>query len=338
LLGLLEAPAKRVTLELDGVSFWEALDRLCEAAGLSCSQTYTQRGPALRLAEDAPVRPGSVYHVGRLRVQANALNYHRALPLQQRGSTFSEQLVLELAIMGEPGTGIVATFSPRLSEAWDATGRWPVDSQRGFDGSRHSGWSGFHIMVPSLYLPVPSKRGGQLTGLKGVVPVEVVVRRRNLVTVGQLSDAKGKTYWGADGTSLTIEDVSHQLYDNGAGHVQVVVSGPDGWTYDSNRVGFELVDARGRRCSSSYNYLGQQPRRQLRPDDLAWFSAAPAAGFPAPVPWSAVARAGRLTWQWTGTLSFQWSGQREAPVKLVLFSFERLRTEVPFAFHDLPLP
>jgi hypothetical protein len=42
--------------------------------------------------------------------------------------------------------------------------------------------------------------------------------------------------------------------------------------------------------------------------------------------------------RWSGQPVFQFSGKLESPAKLVFFTFDRLRTELPFTFHDLPLP
>src|SRR5262249_5621075 len=44
---LVEGPDPTITLDLDGVPFWEALGRLCEAGGL----TWSVQGPGLRLTE-----------------------------------------------------------------------------------------------------------------------------------------------------------------------------------------------------------------------------------------------------------------------------------------------
>jgi hypothetical protein len=80
--------------------------------------------------------------------------------------------------------------------------------------------------------------------------------------------------------------------------------------------------------------------REPEAEDLLWLSGAPYGTFPAQVPWAALitgsAKLNRR--RWIG--SAQWFTQDPivAPARLTLFRFDRLRTELPFEFRDLPLP
>jgi serine/threonine protein kinase/WD40 repeat protein len=330
--------AKTITLELDGVPFWQALDRLCQAAGLAYTQRPGRTGAPwqLELTEGAPVPPGAVCSAGSLHFQAHALSYRRTAGLDDTAGTMSEGLNLQVRLLGEPRAKLLTVFAPRLTQARDAAGQSLLHEPAAAAPGRVS--VSPSMLLPGLNLPMqtPGRQRGRLQDVQGVLPIEVQVRRRDLVAATDVFGARGKTFQGEDGLRLAIEDVALPRFNQE--WVRVVLTGPGNWSYDPNRLAFELVDARGQRQRSNNALLGQQPRQQLRPDDLAWFSTAPGMSFPAQPPWSAVAGAGQNpAWQWTGQVWFP-RAPRELPAKLVLYSFERRRTEVPFAFHDLPLP
>jgi WD40 repeat protein len=330
--------AKTITLELDGVPFWQSLERLCQAAGLTYSQRPGRNGAPwqLELTEGAPVPPGPVCSAGSLHFQAHALSYRRTAGLDDTAGTMSEGLNLQVRLLGEPRAKVLTMFAPRLTQARDTAGQSLLHERNAAAPGRVSVNPG--MVLPGLNLPMqaPGQPRGRLQDVQGVLPIEVQVRRRDLIAVTDVFGARGKTFQGEDRLRLTIEDVALPRFNQE--WVRVVLTGPGNWTYDPSRLAFELVDARGRRQRSNNALLGQQPRQHLRPEDLAWLGTAPGMGFPAQPPWSAIAGAGQNpAWQWTGQVWFQ-RAQRELPAKLVLYSFERRRTEVPFAFHDLPLP
>jgi serine/threonine protein kinase/WD40 repeat protein len=334
---LFGTPRKKITLELDGVPFWEALDRLCESAGLVHSRTYTVNGYALRLVKGPPAPRGRVAYAGPFRLEAKNLNYQRTLGLGSMDGVLSERLTLDVSQMGTRGNAILAMSRSRVLEARDETGqslRSTSPLSAGFFRSGNMGLP-FWEERESLSLQVPSKRGGQLKDLKGVLLVEAMVRRQDLVTVAELPRARGKTFQGANGVRITILDVRRQY---GQVSVNLTITGPAKWTFDVNRQNFELLDTQGRRHRCFNPFLGSRPRRQLRPDDLAWVGTAVCVGFPANLPWSLLASADqRTSGEWTGQIFFL-PGLNATPAGLTFFSFERVRTELPFEFHDLPLP
>jgi WD40 repeat protein len=330
-----DAPVKKITLALDGVSFWEALDRLCQNAGLVYQLSYGRNGNVLQLTEGKPVSRTRVAYLGPLRLQAESLTYQRSLGLGTKGA-LSETLNLTLSQIGEPANALGSTFAPRVVEARDAAGQsLPIPSplRPGFiTPSRPGLWNFLH----QLSLPVPSQRGGRLKDLKGVLPVQVLVRRQDLVTTTALARARGKTFHGTSGIRLTIQNVQDQF---GQFFADVTITGPANWAYDYNLQNFELVDAQGRRQRSLGHWLNQQPGREVRPNDLAGLGASPWVSFPANLPWSALAcMEWRGSRQWTGRVYFASSSAPAPAAKLVFFSFQRLQTELPFEFHDLPLP
>jgi hypothetical protein len=82
-------------------------------------------------------------------------------------------------------------------------------------------------------------------------------------------------------------------------------------------------------------------RRELEPDDLIWLSTSPQGGLPGLFFWSHFAphRPSLQRNQWQGSMQFFDLGEPFGHAdKLILYRFDRLRTELPFEFHDLPLP
>jgi hypothetical protein len=188
-----------------------------------------------------------------------------------------------------------------------------------------------------LSLKAPDHRGGTLRLLKGFLPVEVIARPRELVTVPDVNKAQGKSYRGGEGHQLHIESVRSA---NSFWNLDVRLSGPPGWQYDPNTYGLELIDAHDRVIRFRYAQFQPFQRQRPQPEDLAWLTAAPLAPSLLQVPWTALAqlRVGGQRMEWRGWVQ-QYSRQKlDAPVRLRLYRFERLKGELPFEFHDLPLP
>jgi hypothetical protein len=192
-------------------------------------------------------------------------------------------------------------------------------------------------MVP---LQAPAVRGGRLKHLKVVLPAQIVVRRQDLLTVTDLAKSGGKTYFGEQGVHLRIQEV------NGLGNVgfnvQWAVTAPASLSLDPNNLGFRLIDTRGGEHLPNNFFLNPPgPNiREAEAEDLLWLAGPPQGAFFTQIPWVALARGSRNgdRRQWNGFTQFFTPEAIAQPVKLTLFRFDRLGTELPFEFHDLPLP
>jgi hypothetical protein len=201
------------------------------------------------------------------------------------------------------------------------------------------GGSGAAFIRKTVALRPPPERGGKLKSLAGVLPVEVVVHRREIFELPDVSKAERKTFLGPDRLRLQVQSV--QQFANGQLNMEFILSSP-GQRFDQNTIWAELIDKKGRRhrVNSFWAYERSGPTRELEPDDLIGLSATPIGGLPTFLPWSILA-SGRPSLQrvpWQGNIQFFPQEQVELPLKLVLYRFDRLRTELPFEFHDLPLP
>ncbi len=108
---------KPLTLELDGVPFWEALDRLCSVAGLVWFYGG-QRGLTLTDGK-AAASEQTICYAGSFRFLARAWGVtHNLSPSLQP----AESLTLSLEAVGEPSPDLLGIGSARLVEARTTAG------------------------------------------------------------------------------------------------------------------------------------------------------------------------------------------------------------------------
>ncbi|HEV3118697.1 MAG TPA: HEAT repeat domain-containing protein [Gemmataceae bacterium] len=88
---------RKLTLDMDGVPFWEALDRVCDAAGVAVlSLTPTQA--QVQLAEGSTFRAPTAYS-GPFRMRVTGMNYYRNLTMVEPGQAGMQQAMQ----FGQPG-------------------------------------------------------------------------------------------------------------------------------------------------------------------------------------------------------------------------------------------
>jgi WD40 repeat protein len=330
---------KTVTLTLDGVPFLEALDRLCQAADLV---PFSSGPGSWTLQDGRPVPRELLAYAGPIRFQAGNMEFQRWLALQEKNQS-QDQLRLHLSLTSEPRNAGWTFAQPRAVEARDDAGRsllpdpQTANQQNGvFFPPVGVGYNNAMVL-----LQPPPVRGGTLKHLKIVLPVQIVARREDVLTVTDLAKAGGKTLFGGEGIHLKIQSVSG-LGNNGC-NVQFAVSAPAGLSLDPNNLGLRLTDARGHDHPATnffVNSFAAQTIREPEAEDLLWLSGPPQGAFLTSLPWAALARGSRNRdrRQWTGFAQFFSPEAVGQPLKLTLFRFERLRTELPFDFRDLPLP
>ncbi|HVS35519.1 MAG TPA: hypothetical protein VMS17_08055, partial [Gemmataceae bacterium] len=340
-----DAP-KNITLELDNVPFWEAIDRLCEAGDLSFGFAP---GRGLRLSDGPRAHKEIFADAGPFRVQAGQWLFNRTVTLSGKEPATTEFLNLNLMLLGDPSAAVVNLEVPSLLEAEDDGGQSRlIDRAQGAPPGYPSGIGDpgavLFGQLRTLQLKPSERRGGVLKRLKGVLPVEVMTDRRDLATAADVGKAQGKTFAGVGG-QLRVHSV--QVFANGSPGQQAAMilfsmdGGPD-WSYNAAAMSFELTDAAGLRIRPTWvnPSMGGPVRRRPGPAELAAFSAAPAAGWPAALPWAGLAlNPSPAEHGWTGNLQFMVPDNIDlSTCKLTVYRYRRVRTELPFEFHDLPLP
>jgi hypothetical protein len=318
------------SFDFDGVPFWEGLHRVSEASGTVLQQSYFG-DDVIRLsgAEQAQYVP-FVSLSGPFCLVAQGFSYGRSLqfsvlnrnlvPAQQRSS---EYLNLSLHISVEPRLPLLRVGQAKLETAQDedknslvprqgAEGHYGKRSYYDGGGYRCCGQQ-FQV---NLMRPSPSSRLVRL--LKGTLPVTVLAEQKPSIVVEDLKAAKGKRFQ-ADGVELEFEDLAEASKDvapRAAKVYQLKVSvratRPDhpaeyGWAHSlSQRL--ELLDAKGNKyVYRSYNWA-ETSATQVKGATLLFEAGAGGSEKTGP------------------------------PAKLVYYTWLQREHEVPFEFHDLPLP
>ena len=185
-------------------------------------------------------------------------------------------------------------------------------------------------------MKAPQKRGGSLQCVRGVVPVEVAAEVRTLVAIDEFTKGSGKYYPIEGGGQMRFrmaQTVNRQTA------IEVHMPSNALWAYDSSEHRFELTYAKGRR----YYLLvqGYPMYGQMRPADALLLMAGPPAAGLSAFPWPGIVlNRPPLGKQlgWIANLTFTAPEGVGPPARLTLQRVRRMKVEVPFAFHDLPLP
>ncbi len=295
-------------------------------AGLS----WSSNGRALMLSPGKAPPDKQMSYAGPFRVQAKSWTLtHNLTPQPQQDS-----LMLSLEIVSEPSPRLLSVGFPRIVEARTSAGdSLPSLSTPTFAGPLlplfpHARW---------VSLKVPPKRGGSLQVLRIALPVEVATDPRRLVVIDDLTKAAGKLYPIEGAGQLHIHTIAKT--DRGA-TIGVTLPSNALWAYDPSMYQFELTDAKGRQYSSHsaaklHDVRADAPGGWFAPDGRA-----PAAGLGA-LPWAGLVLhrppLGQIS-AWGGNLIFTARGDMGPPARLILSRVRRMKAEVSFEFHDLPLP
>jgi hypothetical protein len=240
-------------------------------------------------------------------------------------------------MLGNPRANVLSVGLPRIVEARDDAGRSRAPARTippDFEPIDRP----LLNRVKNLEFRPAAQRGGTVKNVRGVLPVEVMVQRQDLVTVADVEKAVGRTIQGNNGFRLTVKAARRTRFRI---DVQLALTVSPGWQYHAESYGIDVLDGQNfYRCSNPY--FNRAVRREARPEDLAWLGVEPSSGFPANVPWLTLAMSGNKgnvgPTQWEGVFSFPLADDAGTDLKLVFYGFERAWTEVPFEFHDLPLP
>jgi WD40 repeat protein/tRNA A-37 threonylcarbamoyl transferase component Bud32 len=338
-----DSPAK-ITLELDGVSCAEAVDRLCQAANLRCQSIFGNGGRTIHLMDVKKTPGGSTACAGPLYLQAQSVGHNRSVSVD--GSYPYERLSLFVGVtMCDESSTFTSIKNPRVTEISDAAGQslglppLPIPE---FGDIRYADFR-FTTQMP-IDLPVPPKSTGRIH-IKGIILCNALVRRQALVSAADWS--KAQSFDGVGGMRLTIHDVKAipgiktppgVKGPPGQTVLSISITEPGQWKYAPFVQRFELVDADNRRHPVEFLNVANVKRKELRPDDLTWLSGEPSLGFPSAIPWPSLARMGPSShWQVSGQLTVP-TVPMAPPVRLEFCSFETRSTEFPFEFHNVPLP
>jgi hypothetical protein len=338
---------RRVNLhEANPLPFWQALDRLCDAAHLQYNfgmhSFPSGREPSFPLF-DGNARPTTpVYDSGPFRVAVVGLHYQRdvqfqptnlvpgrgiveftkpaARPATSPQPSITQQLYAQLQVAGEPRLTLAQNGPMKIAEAVDDKGNVLVapPAPGNSVGIRASGYFGFatgsSIQVQAQMVP-PDQLGKTIKSLKGTLPVAVSTRKPNPLVVS-LAGAAGRTFQNED-VSLTVRDV-RTLRNTNQTSIELAIrpTGGNGAT-PAPVGGFGPNEAMFQRPDS---YQPQVEVVDAQGRALPVFQT----GFDG--------ESGRLT------LTLASPDPIARATELRFYSLIRAATDVAFEFHDVPLP
>ena len=306
------------TFHLDNVPFWQAMDQICEAGGLSIQQNWGD--DIMRVyAQDIYV-PFVSYH-GAFRVVATGFTYNRSNQFGQMPRNAGlvqpviqhDYLQLTLSIAAEPKLPMTRAGAIRILEAEDdehhsmiasipEVANDPFNRRYYYPGNFRN-----FMQVSQAQLLPASKTAQFVRKLRGVIPVTVVSEQKELVVTDRLLTSKGKKF-KAGGVTFHIENVTELPGKQYQFQVTVSEDGKSGNFNDGSL------------------FQSLQQRMQIQDD-------------------KGVVRPFNLMSSSTGNNSIQFTfmlqpqvGNVGNPSRLVYLAWETLEHEVEFEFHNLPLP
>jgi len=219
------------TFRLIDVPFWEAIDHVAKAGGLTIQQGYGDDTVRLQ-AQD--IRHPHASHDGSFRVIAQSMNQSRTIDLQSRPgqtepATRTTSMVLNLTVFSEPKLPIIGYGEVKLTHAMDSERNSMVPpsvsveefvpgfgfrGRVGATGNRYS-QKMFHAAV-NAQLVRPSEKAGSIKILKGYIPLTLLTEQKSVEITKELDKANNlkKTI---DSHTFTVQEVK----ENPAGQWQV---------------------------------------------------------------------------------------------------------------------
>jgi hypothetical protein len=332
-------------------TFWNALQMLCEAAGLQYNAGFagmaTAREPEVHLF--VGVNRGSPVSVsGPFRTSVAGLTYQRNVVFQSGGMLFQPNLPQGFAQLRRPppapgpqpgGDGRLKPFiasqfnvqfqveaEPRLSlaqrgvlkiqEATDEAGQSLIIANQAEIGvvDRQFAFAALNhasILHMNVSLNHPPKLGGTLKTLKGVIPVTVSARKNQPLVVS-LAGAKGKAFENED-VVLNVHDIK-QVPNGSFTQVELTVRPKNAPNNNEEMPVSEFMMARAAVNPQQIDFLDDRGRT---------------------IPWQFsgyIAEGSRIT------LTLTPPDPALKATQLRYFGMSRIATDVSFDLHDIPMP
>jgi hypothetical protein len=214
-------PAQTYSFDFKDLTFWEALDRVCNAAGLVIQWNY---GDDKILLQQQPGQPLFVRYEGGFRFVATGLHQNRFLNFTalDKGAALppaQETLSLAFTLYAEPRMPLLGIGEVKLDAAYDteknsmlppAVNPGDFDPRFGMMGryqSRYGNGNRTFFMQSQFNLVRPSLKATGIKVIRGSLPVTLLVEQKPVVLADKILSAKGKKV-AVGPTSFVFEDVS----------------------------------------------------------------------------------------------------------------------------------
>jgi hypothetical protein len=302
---------QKLSFDLADVPFWEALDRVCDAAGLNAFQQNDETG-VLTLGFNDTYNPHVAYW-GPFRILATNISSGRNLQLsglsrRQPNPRQPEYLTVNLNLFAEPKAPVLGLGPPTVTKATDDTGASMLVPQAEPSSSFYPppvGYRSFnHGFGVSLHRV--NQKATAIKELRGKVPAVILSEVRPEVVVPDVLKAKKKRF---PGRSVDLE-----------------VGAVD---YANDVLSLELTVRRRHGDPEDYNWLNILPQRLEVTD---------AAG--GKFQFGGVTNQNAGPNVATSQMQFSHPGDKKVgkPARLTLVEWVTVSRDVEFTFKDIPLP
>ena len=208
-----DMPGTRLSFDFADVPFWEAIDRVCDAAGLTIGE---QGDEAALVASFTDQYSPHVSYDGPFKVVATNFNSGRGLQLsglsrRQPTPRQPEYLSLNLTVISEPKAPVVGIGTPTLTKAVDDRGVSLVPVGEAADAPHESFYLGGSPMFRSFNtnfgvgLVRTDRTAETVKEIRGKVPVQLLADTRPEIVVPELLKVKKQRFTGR---SVELEVVS----------------------------------------------------------------------------------------------------------------------------------
>lgn len=304
------------SFDLNKTPFWEALDKLCEAAGVVLQQGYGNENIHLQFQDRyTPF----VHRSGPFRLVAQGFDYGRSVQFGSLPKTpnsleqpQSEYLRFNFNIAVEPKLPLLGIGEAKLTEALDDQKQSMAPMRNGNVENvmvrRGSYWYGGYRsnnLSTQVALAMPAKSARFLKVIKGTVPLTLLAEQKTFVVSKEILKAKGQKLT-AGSTIIEILEVTPKQNKQCEIKMSVRQENKDGGV-DYNWI------------NSLYN------RIELQDDKGNKFAIYGSST-------STNGNHAQLTYNYAP------SGNAGAPTQLVYHDWVTLQHELQFEFKDLPLP
>jgi hypothetical protein len=300
--------------EVDDQPFWQALDNVCETAGMAVQHNWGDERIRVGVQE---TRTPYIHHDGLFRIVAEGIQQHRGIQFGQVARQAmvpgqrTENCYFSLSVAAEPRLPLLGFGQVRLAAAVDdqSGSLIAIEHQAMHAGQFHHLYRQGLSQQTQVNLAPPSRDARFLKHIKGSLPVTLLAEQKPLIVINDVLKAKGKKF-KADGTNLDIEDVTltpEKIY-----HVKLTLAdtrkdaNPNDYTWINTvyqRV--ELLDAKGNKYVSHGNN---------------WSNTTP------------------TSLQGTFMFGEPGNGAIGPPAKFIYHTWVTIQHQVQFEFKNLPLP
>jgi hypothetical protein len=310
------------SFDFDNLTFWEALDTVCQATGMVLQQGYGDDRIRLQAREG---HVPFVRYDGPFRLVPTGFQHYRNIEFGlvgkgDAGVSRNESLTLGFTVFSEPKLPLLGMGEVRVDAAYDSEKNSMLlpngglqedfDARFGMRGGRWVSRYGMGNRMLSLQtqltLAHPSEKATGLKVIRGRVPVTLLAEQSPEVISADVLKAKG-TRTKIDSTSFSIEDVSEPA---------------------NKQVQVKMTVSEAAENANDYTWMNSLYQRIELQDDKGNKFAIVGNGWGNNMPGSVQM-----------TTTFAPAGSKIGkPSKLIYYRWRTLQYEIAFEFKDLPLP